>query len=64
MFEDLEKNESYLFSGDTLFIGGCGKFFEGTAQQMLKNLDAIAAFPQQTKVYCGHEYTVSNLEFC
>ncbi|XP_067648717.1 hydroxyacylglutathione hydrolase, mitochondrial-like isoform X2 [Haliotis asinina] len=53
-----------VFTGDTLFHGGCGKFFEGTAEQMHKALIKIlSALPQQTKVYCGHEYTVSNLKY-
>eukprot|EP01121_Diplochlamys_sp_Union-15-3_P006651 TRINITY_DN17159_c0_g1_i1.p1 TRINITY_DN17159_c0_g1~~TRINITY_DN17159_c0_g1_i1.p1 ORF type:complete len:259 (-),score=51.84 TRINITY_DN17159_c0_g1_i1:6-782(-) len=53
-----------LFSGDTLFIGGCGRFFEGTAKQMhYALLDVVANLPKQTEVYCGHEYTVKNLQF-
>ena len=56
--------QSAVFTGDTLFIGGCGKFFEGTAAQMHHNLNTvIAALPDTTAVYCGHEYTQSNLEF-
>jgi len=53
-----------LFTGDTLFIGGCGRFFEGTAEQMHYALNkVIASLPDDTKVYCGHEYTKKNLEF-
>eukprot|EP01102_Stenamoeba_stenopodia_P012797 TRINITY_DN4071_c0_g1_i2.p2 TRINITY_DN4071_c0_g1~~TRINITY_DN4071_c0_g1_i2.p2 ORF type:complete len:212 (+),score=43.64 TRINITY_DN4071_c0_g1_i2:359-994(+) len=53
-----------LFTGDTLFIGGCGRFFEGTAEQMDYALNTVvAALPHDTLVYCGHEYTVKNLEF-
>ncbi|KFH00219.1 hydroxyacylglutathione hydrolase [Toxoplasma gondii VAND] len=53
-----------LFTGDTLFVGGCGRFFEGTAQQMCHALlDVIRSLPKATRVYCGHEYTKSNLEF-
>jgi len=53
-----------LFTGDTLFIGGCGRFFEGTADQMYHNLiQVISKLPKQTQIYCGHEYTVKNLEF-
>ena len=52
-----------LFSGDTLFAAGCGRLFEGTAAQMLASLDRLAALPGETLVYCGHEYTVKNLEF-
>jgi len=53
-----------VFTGDTLFIAGCGRFFEGTPQQMYHALIEVAAnLPKDTKVYCGHEYTVKNLEF-
>ena len=53
-----------VFTGDTLFIAGCGKFFEGTADQMYAALiDKLSALPDQTRVYCGHEYTESNLKF-
>lgn len=53
-----------LFSGDALFLGGCGRLFEGTPAQMLASLDAlIATLPAATAVYCGHEYTVENLRF-
>ena len=52
-----------LFSGDTLFSGGCGRLFEGTPAQMLASLDALAALPDATRVCCGHEYTLSNLAF-
>ena len=55
---------SAVFTGDTLFIAGCGRFFEGTAAQMHHNLNTvIAGLPADTAVYCGHEYTQSNLEF-
>lgn len=52
-----------LFSGDTLFCAGCGRVFEGTAAQMLASLDKLAALPDDTQVYCGHEYTLNNLRF-
>lgn len=53
-----------LFPGDTLFVGGCGRFFEGTAEDMYRALyDVILKLPKDTKVYCGHEYTMSNLRF-
>jgi len=53
-----------LFSGDTLFIAGCGKFMEGTAEQMRHALmDVAALLPGDTQVWCGHEYTVSNFRF-
>lgn len=53
-----------LFCGDTLFAGGCGRLFEGTAEQMYQALNAsFANLPAETEVYCGHEYTESNLRF-
>jgi len=52
-----------LFCGDTLFSAGCGRLFEGTAGQMQKSLDKLAALPADTLVYCGHEYTLSNCRF-
>ena len=52
-----------LFCGDTLFAGGCGRVFEGTYNQMFDSLKKISSYPQETKVYCGHEYTLSNLKF-
>jgi hydroxyacylglutathione hydrolase len=52
-----------VFCGDTLFSGGCGRLFEGTAPQMLASLEKLAALPPDTKVYCAHEYTLSNLRF-
>ena len=55
--------QSWLFCGDTLFAGGCGRLFEGTPKQMLSSLDKLAALPDDTKVYCAHEYTISNLRF-
>lgn len=53
----------WLFSGDTLFTGGCGRLFEGTAEQMLHSLHKLAMLPDQTKIFSGHEYTVNNLQF-
>ncbi|MDP3518564.1 MAG: hydroxyacylglutathione hydrolase [Pseudohongiella sp.] len=52
-----------LFCGDTLFAGGCGRLFEGTAEMMYTSLLRIGALPEQTRIYCAHEYTVSNLGF-
>ena len=52
-----------LFSGDTLFSVGCGRMFEGTPEQMSASLDRLAALPGDTRVYCGHEYTVANIAF-
>jgi hydroxyacylglutathione hydrolase len=52
-----------LFCGDTLFACGCGRVFEGTPEQMVRSLDKLAALPDDTKVYCGHEYTLANIGF-
>ncbi|MBC7984694.1 MAG: hydroxyacylglutathione hydrolase, partial [Candidatus Obscuribacterales bacterium] len=52
-----------LFCGDTLFSAGCGRLFEGTAEQMHASLAKLAALDSNTLVYCGHEYTVANLRF-
>jgi hydroxyacylglutathione hydrolase len=52
-----------VFTGDTLFGGGCGRLFEGTALELLGSLRRLAALPPSTEVYCGHEYTVANLRF-
>jgi hydroxyacylglutathione hydrolase len=52
-----------VFCGDTLFSLGCGRMFEGTPAQMLTSLDALAALPADTRVCCGHEYTVANAAF-
>ncbi|RTR37951.1 hydroxyacylglutathione hydrolase [Shewanella canadensis] len=55
--------ESHLFCGDTLFSGGCGRIFEGTAEQMNRSLQTLAKLSSNTQVYCAHEYTLSNLKF-
>src|SRR3990167_4446909 len=52
-----------LFCGDTLFSGGCGRLFEGTPAQMLDSLTRLSALPDDTRVCCTHEYTLSNLKF-
>jgi hydroxyacylglutathione hydrolase len=52
-----------LFCGDTLFACGCGRLFEGTAEQMYASLQKLRALPDETKVYCGHEYTLANIGF-
>jgi hydroxyacylglutathione hydrolase len=52
-----------LFCGDTLFSVGCGRLFEGTPDQMQASLDKLATLPPDTRVYCGHEYTLSNCAF-
>ena len=56
--------EESVFTGDTLFSLGCGRIFEGTYSQMLNSLMKLKELPESTKVYCGHEYTKKNLDFC
>lgn len=56
-------DQPLLFCGDTLFAAGCGRLFEGTAAQMHASLQRLAALPGDTRVYCTHEYTLSNLRF-
>ena len=58
------KEEKVVFTGDTLFSLGCGRVFEGTNEQMFNSLNKIKSLPENTKIYCGHEYTQKNLEFC
>ncbi|MCG2584641.1 hydroxyacylglutathione hydrolase [Massilia sp. TS11] len=53
----------FLFCGDTLFAGGCGRLFEGSPAQMQASLHKLAALPPDTQVFCAHEYTASNLAF-
>lgn len=53
----------FVFCGDTLFAGGCGRLFEGTPEQMLNSLDKLAALPVETLICCAHEYTLSNLRW-
>lgn len=52
-----------LFCGDTLFLGGCGRVFTGTFEQLSASLEAISKLPSETKIYCAHEYTLANLGF-
>ncbi len=56
--------EKKIFTGDTLFSLGCGRIFEGTYKQMFKSLDKIKKLSSDTKIYCGHEYTLQNSKFC
>ena len=56
-------NEKAVFTGDTLFVAGCGRLFEGTATDMHNNMVKLMSLPDDTRVYCGHEYTVKNLQF-
>ena len=58
------KNEKFLFTGDTLFSLGCGRIFEGTYEQMFSSLQLFKSFPKDTKIFCGHECTLKNSEFC
>lgn len=55
--------QDVLFCGDTLFSGGCGRLFEGNASQLYHSLQSLANLPGNTRVYCAHEYTLSNLKF-
>jgi len=56
--------EKKIFTGDTLFSLGCGRIFEGTHEQMFNSLKKIKSLPKDTKIYCGHEYTLQNSNFC
>ena len=58
------EKEKIVFTGDTLFSLGCGRIFEGDHKQMLTSLNIIKNLPKSTKIYCGHEYTYKNAEFC
>ena len=60
---DSAKAAPWLFCGDTLFAAGCGRLFEGTPEQMYQSLSELAALPDDTQVFCAHEYTLSNLKF-
>jgi len=60
---DPASTPSVVFTGDTLFLSGCGKFFEGTAEQMYHSLNVLTALPSTTLVYPGHEYTKKNMKF-
>lgn len=55
--------QGWLFCGDTLFAGGCGRLFEGTPAQMMNSLATLSALPDETAVFCAHEYTLANLRF-
>ena len=57
-------DENLLFTGDTLFSLGCGRIFEGTYEQMYNSLNKLKSLPKETKIYCGHEYTLNNSKFC
>lgn len=57
------EEERMIFVGDTMFAMGCGRLFEGTAEQMYANMQRIAALPDDVRIYCGHEYTLANARF-
>jgi hydroxyacylglutathione hydrolase len=57
------KDTGELFCGDTIFAGGCGRLFEGTPAQMLESIDKLRQLPDNTRVWCAHEYTLNNLKF-
>ncbi|GME76626.1 unnamed protein product [Ambrosiozyma monospora] len=61
--KDKKTGQMGVFTGDTLFISGCGRFFEGTAPEMIKALGTLMKLPDKTVVYDGHEYTKSNVRF-
>lgn len=56
-------SDGIVFTGDTLFVGGCGRLFEGTAEQMFESFRKLDALPEDTTIYCAHEYTTANLAF-
>ena len=62
-FYCFKDGKSILFCGDTLFSGGCGRVFEGTYSQMYESLKKLSKLPEDTQIFCGHEYTSSNLQF-
>ena len=57
------EEERMIFVGDTMFAMGCGRLFEGTAEQMYSNMQRIASLPDDVRIYCGHEYTLANARF-
>ena len=57
-----DDNGTALFTGDCLFVGGCGRFFEGSPKEMSEALKPLLALPEKTQVFCGHEYTVAKLK--
>ena len=57
-------NQKSVFTGDTLFSLGCGRIFEGTYSQMFNSLKKLKELPHDTKIFCGHEYTMQNSKFC
>ena len=57
------KSEETIFTGDTLFVMGCGRLFEGSAEQMYNSISKLLELPRETIVYCSHEYTLANAKF-
>lgn len=62
-FYHLDGNQAQLLCGDTLFVAGCGRLFEGTAEQMQQAMAFFRSLPDDTEIYCAHEYTLANLKF-
>jgi hydroxyacylglutathione hydrolase len=62
-YSELNDQAPALFCGDTLFLAGCGRLFEGSPSQMLNAMDRFSELPPKTRVYCAHEYSLSNLAF-
>ncbi|MEO0534744.1 MAG: hydroxyacylglutathione hydrolase [Cyanobacteria bacterium P01_A01_bin.123] len=62
-FPSTPNDEGHLFCGDTLFAGGCGRLFEGTPTQMVDSLEKLRQLPDDTQIWCAHEYTLNNLKF-
>lgn len=62
-YGDINPNEPVLFCGDTLFATGCGRIFEGNSTQMYQSIDKFRKLPQNTRVFCAHEYTLGNIEW-
>jgi hydroxyacylglutathione hydrolase len=58
------KKEKVVFTGDALFSLGCGRIFEGTHNQMFNSINKLKKLPKETRIFCGHEYTKKNLDFC
>jgi hydroxyacylglutathione hydrolase len=61
--DTMKSEEVWMFPGDTLFSGGCGRLFEGNPQQMFESLQKLNQFPANTRIFCAHEYTASNMKF-
>ena len=62
-YKHIKNLKRCVFTGDMVFIGGCGRFFEGTPAEMLSAMDLMLTLPEDTSIFCGHEYTKANFEF-